>query len=172
MVLNLRCSVFQYVMYIKRFLCPNSHVHVTIIHFLVFYLPTLIFASLHIGVGTRRRTCEYGALVEWYRREEPCTRKGKSPFNRQSFIVYSVSEQVTGYNRWKPMKWQYFTRIDWSAYIAMREGKCKAYWLLYAPYDINRNFIFLAQRVISMCFVWLSNNKCLFSWVALTHWSL
>jgi len=49
MVTNPRCYIFQYVMYIKSFLCPNSHVRVTIIRFLVLYLITLSFARLHMA---------------------------------------------------------------------------------------------------------------------------
>ena len=49
MVLNPRCSVFQYVMNIKSFLCPKSHVRVTIIPFLVFYLTTLSLVRLHMA---------------------------------------------------------------------------------------------------------------------------
>jgi hypothetical protein len=88
MVLNPRCSVFQFVMYIKSFLSPSSHVRVTIIPFLVFYLTTLSFASLHMASVPDEGHASMGHW--WY------DTGGKNQAHRHSFVVHSASERVTG----------------------------------------------------------------------------
>jgi hypothetical protein len=90
------CSAFQYVMYIKSFLCPNNHVRVTIIRFLVFYLTTLSFAKLQMASLPDERHGSMGHSWNDTGREEPSELKGKSPFQPHSFIVYSFTGQVSG----------------------------------------------------------------------------